>query len=221
MVSAHNPISLCSKSFWLTEFFFLGWSEVSDAIYSREELKTMTLTDMPGGDAAVRIGRPWQTNFNKQLANCSGKLSFIEREDETEFRISTGYTCSYQLKLSPTPNLVDVYHQPDVCVSHDDVFMMGTTARDTQVCVSGVLDTTWGETSVSVSRIRIFACPGHHYRDPLAYSNRGKNLLLTTFMLLLIGVNDVLIKTTSHFIRSAAMNWQLVSLPETYYVLEF
>ena len=46
----------------------------------------------------------------------------MEREDETEYV----YTCSYQLKPSPTPNLVGVYHQPDVCVSHDDVVMMGT-----------------------------------------------------------------------------------------------
>jgi hypothetical protein len=127
-----------------------------------------------------------------------------------------GYTCSYQLKLSPTPNLVGVSHQPDVCVSHDDVVMMGT--RHT-----GMYQEFWtqhgGETSVS--RIRIFACPGHHYRDPLAYSNRGKNLLLTTFMLLLIGVNDVLIKTISHFIRSAALNSQLAYQKHTTTFLSF
>ena len=147
MVSAHNPISLRSKSFWLTEFFFLGWSEVSDAIYSREELKTMTLTGMPGGDAAVRIGRPWQTNFNKQLANCSGKLSFMEREDETEYV----YTCSYQLKPSPTPNLVGVYHQPDVCVSHDDVVMMGTR----HVCIRSFGHNMGWDVRVSHSHFRV------------------------------------------------------------------
>jgi hypothetical protein len=63
-ISAQNPISLCSKSLNLTDRVFFCWLiwrlRRRIIIYSREELKTVTLTCLPARDAIydVRIGRP-------------------------------------------------------------------------------------------------------------------------------------------------------------------
>jgi hypothetical protein len=132
MVSAHNPISLCSKSFWLTEFFFswLIWSfrrytmprRIEDDDIDSHAWRWWCRQDRTTVSVTNKLTNSWQI--------CSGKLAFFRRgeRDETGFRISTG-TCSYQLKLSLSPYLVGVCHQPDVCVSHDDAVMLGTRHR--------------------------------------------------------------------------------------------